>query len=236
MVISKLLQKYKVGCGRGMSAIQKPNLHFMINSIIDWKESFIETIPPKEGEEPVKPKPDDYFLNPGDCFCIGNSEKGDKTRIILAIDKDDTIVCIINDTGVLALDRIYDEKILPEFELQKKKYDRVQVNSWTAKNTNSSFPKNENHIVEVKINKFKYKIWKDRFFKNRGDIKFPEGYLELNVISDETLGQEITLLFTKYGVYYLNDSVETELFNMPDFLSDIADLTISWMYNEVPEL
>ena len=95
---------------------------------------------------------------------------------------------------------------------------------------------NENHIVEIKINKFKYKIWKDRFFKNRGDIKFPEGYLELNVISDETLGQEITLLFTKYGVYYLNDSVETELFNMPDFLSDIADLTISWMYNEVPEL
>lgn len=218
MIITKLAQKYKVGCGKGMSAIKERNLHFIINSIIDWDNSIID--------DSIENK--DFYLSEGDCFCLGTDPE--RARVILAIDKDDTIVCILNDTGVLALNRIFEEKIKPEYELQKTHYDKVDVKSWEPKNTATDFP-DLNTLANIKINKNKYKIWRERFEINRGNCKFPDAFLELSVISDDTLGMEIPLYLTKYGVFTKNDCMFLEV---PGFMEDLTELVITWMYNEIP--
>jgi hypothetical protein len=220
MVITKLAQKYRIGCGRGMSAIQERNLHFIINSIIDWDNSLLEDGDDKSIQ--------DHYLSEGDCFCLGtNSEKA---RMVLAIDKDDTIVCIVNDTGPLALRRVYEEKIKPEYELQKWHYDKVDVRSWEPKNTATDFPDRDT-LADIKINKNKYKIWRERFEINRGNCRFPDAFLELSVISDDTLGMEIPLYLTKYGICTKKDCM---FLDIPGFMEDLTELVITWMYNEIP--
>jgi len=224
MIITKLEQKYRIGCGRGMSALKENNLHFIINSIIDWENSIFE----KTSDD--KTSVDDHYLQEGDCFCLGTDPE--KARVILAMDSDDQVVCILNDTGPYALQRIYEEKIRPEYELQKWHYDKVDVRSWEPLNTNTDFP-DPDTLQEIKIDKPKYKLWRERFERNRGNCKFPEAFLKLQVISDDTLGMEIPMYWTKYGVFV----EKTNMFlDVPGFMEDLVGLTMTWMYNEIPEI
>ena len=235
MVITKLLEKYKVGCGRGMSAIKEKNLGLILNSVIDWDNSLVveETTETDEDGNPVKKIGKSRLgalLEPGDCFCIGTDTE--KARVVLAIDQEDQLVCVVNDTGPMALQRIWDEKVMPEYELMHHRYDKVEVKSWEPKNTATDFPADDK-IIEVPVNKNKYRLWKEKFLRNRGNCSFPEAFLELKVISDDTFGMEVPLYLTKYTVYTDKSSMFAD---MTDFMADLVSLTIEWLYNEIPEI
>jgi hypothetical protein len=225
MIITKLLEKYKIGCGRGVSAIKEKNMSLILNSVIDWENSVI--LKPDDSE---KSTVSDHYLEPGDCFCLGTNKE--KSRIVLAMDADDQLVCVLNDTGPYALQRIWEEKVMPEYELMHHRYDKVDVRSWEPKNTATDFPK-EDKITEIKVNKNKYRLWKEKFLRNRGNCNFPDAFLELRVISDDTFGMEVPLYLTKYTVYTDKSSMFAD---MSDFMEDLVSLTLEWLYNEIPEI
>lgn len=225
MIITKLLEKYRTGCGRGISAIKEKNMSLILNSVIDWENSVILKV-----SDDGDPKVHDYYLEPGDCFCIGVDKE--KARVVLAMDTDDQLVCVLSDTGPYALQRIWDEKIMPEYELMHHRYDKVDVHSWEPKNTATDFPK-EDKLSEVKVNKNKYRLWKERFLRNRGNCSFPDAFLELRVVSDDTFGMEVPLYLTKYTVYTDKSCMFAD---MSDFMEDLVSLTLEWLYNEIPEI
>ena len=227
MIITKLNQKYRLGCGRGISAVKEPGLHYMINSIIDWDLSNIE-VPADKADNAEQKSLDDYFLEPGDCFCIGIDK--DKARMVLALDKDNQIVCIVNDTGVLALNRILDEQIKPEFELAKGDYSGINEITWESKNMATDYPSVD--MRELGISKNKYRLWRKRFEAGRGDIKFPEGFMIVSVTSDSTMGQTVKLYFDKYTIRVPEDG--SLFLEIPGLLEEVANQTLSWMYNEIP--
>lgn len=228
MIITKLLQKYRTGSGRGMSAVSEPNLHFILNSVIDWTQSEFEEYP--EGVTPPEGYKKDPFLEPGDCFCFGVSKRDDSNaRVVLAMDKGDQVVCIINDTGVLALQRILDEKIKPEFSLLKTDYSKVDVREWGPKVTATDL--NASDLLEIPIDKNKYRLMKDRLLSGRG-ISMPEAFIEATVVSDDTLGFEVPLVLTKYSVY--TRTTDNMFVDIPGFMEDLVDQVLGWFYNEVP--
>lgn len=223
MIITKLNQKYRTGCGRGISAVKEPGLQYMVNSIIDWDLSNIET-----SEEGKQKDISDYFLEPGDCFCLGIDKS--EARMVLAMDEDNQIVCILNDTGVLALDRILDEQIKPEFELAKGDYSGIDELTWESKNMATDYPSID--MRELGISKNKYRLWRKRFETGRGDIKFPEGFMIVSVTSDSTMGQPVKLYFDKYTIKVPEDG--SLFLEIPGLLEEVANQALSWMYNEIP--
>ena len=208
-----------------MSAIKEKNMSLILNSVIDWENSVIL----KESDD-GDPKTSDFYLEPGDCFCLGTDKE--KARVVMAMDTEDQLVCVLNDTGPYALQRIWDEKVMPEYELMHHRYDKVDVRSWEPKNTATDFPK-EDKIIEVKVNKNKYRLWKEKFLRNRGNCSFPDAFLELRVVSDDTFGMEVPLYLTKYTVYTDKSSMFAD---MSDFMEDLVSLTLEWLYNEIPEI
>lgn len=228
MIITKLNQKYSLGCGKGISAIKEPGLHFMINCIIDWELSGIIT---SDGElkGPGEPKNiEDCFLDPGDCFCLGIKDDG--TRMVLAMDKDNQVVCIVNDTGVLALRRVFEEQIKPEFELVKGDYSGIDELTWVSKNMATDYPTVDMRALD--ISKSKYRLWRKRFEEGRGDIKFPEGFLIVSVRGDNTMGQDVKLYFDKYTIRVPEDG--SLFLEIPGLLEEISNQALAWMYNEIP--
>ncbi len=216
MIITKLIEKYKTGCGRGIAKITENNLALVLNRIIDWSDSIIL------GDDKVE------FLEPGDCFCLGPNHE--KARIILALDDFESLVCVMTDSGPYALQRIWEEKILPEFQMVNESHSKVDVRSWTPKNTATDYP-DPDTLVDIDISKQKYRIWRERFEKNRGNCRFPEAFLELSVVSDDTFGMEVPLYFHKYGAQTTKDNM---FLDIPGFMTDLVDTVLAWMYCEVP--
>lgn len=172
MIINVLDQMYKVGCGRGINGLEKPDLLNKLNAIIDWTKS---EFPPKQvGEEekqvtdmegniitetvPILKENRDFLgddpeLKPGNCF----EYRGQ----IIAIDDPNTLVLIVSETGPFALERLWDEVISPEIELM---YNDYPINSVNIEDVpENSIPEN---FEEGRIDWKYWRIWKDIFTKD----------------------------------------------------------------------
>jgi len=136
MKIDILSQKYKVGCERGINYIDKPGLLTKLNMIIEWpKCSFPQEFDHDEeretGEIDDEGKPivqtvhifkenrnflgDEPELQPGNCFKLDGQ--------LIAVDGPNRLILMVSETGGLALQRLWEEKIAPEIEMTFNDYD-----------------------------------------------------------------------------------------------------------------
>ena len=140
MKIEVLPQKYKIGCQRGMNYLEKPGLLSKLNMIIEWPKCSFPHVPDHDeeretGEVDDEGNPitqtihvfkedrtflgDDPELKPGNCFKLGGQ--------LIAVDSDDRLVLMVSETGTYALQRLWEEKILPEIEMIFNDYDTDDV-------------------------------------------------------------------------------------------------------------
>lgn len=140
MKIDILEQKYKVGCGRGINYIDKPGLLTKLNMIIEWPKcnfpkEFDHDEERETGEVDDEGKPitqvvhifkenrnflgDEPELQPGNCFKLDGQ--------LIAVDGPNRLVLMVSETGGLALQRLWEEKIAPEIEMTFNDYDTDDV-------------------------------------------------------------------------------------------------------------
>lgn len=136
MKIDVLPQKYKVGCERGINFIKKPGLLDKLNMIIEWPKCSFPHVPDHDEERdtgqvddegnPITQTVhifkedrtflgDDPELKPGNCFKLDGQ--------LIAVDSDDRLILMVSETGGFALQRLWEEKILPEIEMVFNDYD-----------------------------------------------------------------------------------------------------------------
>lgn len=173
MKIEILSQKYKVGCERGINYIDKPGLLDKLNMIIEWpKCSFPHVFDHDEerdtGELDDEGNPvtqtvhifkedrtflgDEPELKPGNCFKLDGQ--------LIAIDGPNRMVLMVSETGGFALQRLWEEKILPEIEMVFNDYDIDDVE--TEDLDPNSLPKDlESGKLEWKY----WNIWRNQFKK-----------------------------------------------------------------------
>lgn len=210
MIISRLGQEYKCGCGRGIIAYEKPNILTFLNSIIEWDWSINAN----------KKSPKDEVI-PGDVLEIKSSSG---TKNILAVDGEDKLILMISETGPYALERICKEVVIPEYELFSQDIDSISSFEWNIK------PFDEFDLTDVSFERIpipdfdKFRIIQDRFIKK--DLwKSPGFIMEIKFTHDLMFGLESTIYITQKEIFY-NESQVTD----PDAIPLCWDDLLGYLY------
>lgn len=111
MIIGILRDKYRCGCEKGQNEFVMPGILSKINSIIEWDKC---EWPKKKDDDGNTIDETDFLgaepeLKPGNTFVLNGQ--------VIAIDSPDRLILILSETGVLSLDRIYEEVFKLEFDL-----------------------------------------------------------------------------------------------------------------------
>ena len=198
MVIEKLGQRYTVGCGRGYG-IDIPNLEFKLNLIIDKEKStwYIKDTRTEEDKQNGVPEPvvpmDERELKEGDTFMYEGT--------ILAVDHD-KLVQVISETGPLAFDRIFHERIEPELEFSCFE-DPDNSYTWTEVD---ELP---GEVLEEYTPPYSWmRIWHEKFVTP--DRNFRPVYTIKVDVRDEMLGFTRSLYMQEWKTYYSGDLFSEE--------------------------
>lgn len=186
MIIAVLDQKYKIGSGRGISAIEKPGLLQKLNLIIEWdlckfpkkevgkKEEEVDVLDDEgnpTGEKTKREVPileeDKKFLGeepelkPGNCFFYNGQ--------VIGIDTEERLVLLVTETGPLAIQRLWDDVIEPELTIV---YNDSPVDKVTWELIEEKDLPQEIELEEKRIAYKYWEIWRERFVKGRLDGNF----------------------------------------------------------------
>lgn len=203
MVISILKKKYQCGCNKGQSDYESPNLLWKLNSII---EKYGDDLNIEE-------------LKPGDVFQVVQSS-GSVT--VIACDSEDRVVQVVSETGPLALKRIMEDIVFPEFELINT--DTQCVYSLSLEKVD----KNPDNLETVPVDFNKMSIIKDRIMYR--PIHHKPFVFEVKLSHDITFGQEVSIWFTKNNWYYDPNEIEGDL------IQSIIDDVMGYIYKNIPRL
>lgn len=236
MIITVLGQKYKCGCNRGMTALEKPSLLPKLNSIIEWDLcEFPTKLEEKEivtssdgGKDDIKTKSmvevedrnflgDDPELKPGNCFLFEGQ--------VIAVDSNDRLVLLVSETGHGALDRIYEETIKPEIELTFNGFEDTNA-KWEVPNDSTDFLKQFDG--EYKVPYHLYKIFKDHFVEGRGFLK--TGMVIKATMESDNFVFPIDFCLTDWKIKYKTSQLEED-----EIESAVIEL-LSWFYSNYPRI
>lgn len=212
MIITVLSQKYKCGCGRGISYIERSSLVPKLNAIIEW--DLCEFPKKKEGDKEVEDRKflgDDPGLSPGDCFLYDGQ--------VIAVDSINRLVLIVSETGSLALDRILKDDILPELELKFNSYLTEDVKWEVVEDEDSVKDFDGTYNIEYNI----YKIWKEHFVKGRGFLE--KGMKIKAKITSDICIVPVDLILQDWSIKYKKSQLEE------DEAEYVSKECISWFYN-----
>ena len=228
MVIEVLSQKYECGCGKGINKLEAPNLLRNLNMIIEWSlcrwpkklrpdwgynqtsSDGSKILPGKD--DYIEDKPDDPELKPGSCFMLDGQT--------IAVDGPESLVLVGSESGPMALTRIYNEIIKPEFELSFNSVCGDLDVDWYDK---SEVDLSE-YDGELKLPSCIYRVWKDRFATGR--------YQDPNVIctvSWSELPFDISIILQKYFVRYKTSEFEE---SDKDVLEELVKGVLWWFCME----
>lgn len=178
MIIKKLKKKYKVGSRRGLASFKQTNLLRDLNLVIEWDLCELE-----EGESKC--------LVPGDTFIL--TEYKDFSQVI-AVDSKEELILLISSSGPLALKRIYEEKMSPEFEMIFYCLEDDLDISWEASGTVPKGMKSFTPSYPL------YKLWKTRFLTGRG---FNDDFaIKITYISDTFFREPKSLYMRKWSILF----------------------------------
>ena len=207
MKIEVLPQKYKIGCQRGLNYLEKPGLLSKLNMIIEWPKCSFPHVPDHDeeretGEVDDEGNPitqtvhvfkedrtflgDDPELKPGNCFKLDGQ--------LIAVDSDDRLVLMVSETGTYALQRLWEEKILPEIEMIFNDYDTddVEMEDISPENVPGNL---ESGKIEWKY----WNIWKNQFTKiEKRQVTTCEAAVNDLNAPDSTEGEEIEVEVSDY--------------------------------------
>src|SRR5574344_1048885 len=114
MIITILTQKYRCGSNKGMNCMESEGLLNKINSIIEWdfsKKNVKSVNSEGKKEEKKEDIPEDERkLKPGMSLITDGQ--------LIAIDTENKIYLITSETGVYALNRLYNDVISVEYEIK----------------------------------------------------------------------------------------------------------------------
>lgn len=230
MIIQVLDQKYKCGCGKGMAKLEKPSLLSKLNLIIEWD---LCTFPPKKENELTKSKEKTIFedeldengqptgkqvektvpeieedrdylgdppeLRPGNCFLF----KGQ----VIAVENENTLVLVVSETGYLALNRIWEETIVPELDFL---YNGERIDESDGINSELVDKKVLPDNFESKNLKYAYwRIWKDRSEKEIEEIK-KDKLLKCELTSDDYI-YPVTIYLDEWKMYYNPEELDEDM-------------------------
>jgi len=224
MIIQVLDQKYKCGCEKGMAKLEKPSLLSKLNLIIEWD---LCSFPKKkigkhteqvdeldENDQPtgnkIEKTVDDFGedreylgkspeLKPGDCFLYNGQ--------VIAIDNPNTMILVVSETGFRALERIWEETIVPEIEFlfnQSEVSDDDEI-KYEVEEKNS-LPGNFEHR---NLRYAYWKIWKERFWTKI--IQDQKDKVIRCEVSSEDYIYPITVYLDEWKMYYSPDELEPEM-------------------------
>lgn len=236
MIIEVLNQNYKCGCNRGLSCLEVPGILNKLNSIIEWDfckfpiktEELDETEKVvvgtddngndivEEKKKIIKAEDREFLgqdpeLKPGNVFLFNGGQ-------VIAVDSPDRLVLIVSETGIGALDRIYEENIETEFSLL---YNNYQIYSGNVEVVESGItPEGFDLYYSVPYNL--YKIWKERYVTGRG-------YLEKGLCLKVTLESEdfifpIEAIMTDWSMIFKSSQIDEEM------IETAAKEILSWFY------
>lgn len=240
MIITVLSQKYKCGCNRGITAIEKSSLLLKLNAIIEWDlcefpekieiqtEKVTETDDEgnqveKEVKNEVKVEMRDFLgdepeLKPGNCFLLNGQ--------VIAVDSVDRLVLIVSETGAGALNRLWEECIEPEINLVFNSYDTEKVDWKVVEENQEAVEKEYDQTYKVPYNL--YKIWKDHFVEGRGFLK--KGLMIEAKMESDTFVFPVELLLEDWSVKYKSLQLEE------DEVEYAVKECLCWFYNKYPRI
>ena len=221
MVIEISNVTYRKGYGQRLDEVKCPNLLTKINSILEWEHC---TFPPKvkegsddewiEDREFLGPNPE---LKVGSAFKFGNQ--------LLAIEDEDTMVLVMSETGIGGLQRVWKEKISPEFDI----VFGIQPEGAEFENADSEeIPQDwEEKRVPYEV----MRLLKDRMVPGRGDKMFKERGTKVKVtLHSSIIMFPIHLILTDWGFWYDPNELEK------DELDVVAKELVSVLYNKFPRI
>lgn len=220
MIIEVLSQKYKVGCGRGMSLVERSNLLWKLNTIIEWNlckfPKKVEKTTNDAGEEvETEVELRDYLgenpeLKPGDVFLFRGQ--------VIAVESKDELVLIVSETGIKALDRIVEDYIDPEVDLFFKTSGIYNLSVEAISKDSISDLNLASYSPSYSI----YEIWKDKYIKGRG---FVDDFMLKVSIESEDLVTPVTIYLGKWKVFYEPGGIIDDT-----IIDTITEDAISWIY------
>lgn len=235
MIITVLTQKYKCGCNRGITALEKPSLLPKLNSIIEWdlcefptklekKKVIIKNDDGKNVEEEQEIEVedrnflgDDPELKPGNCFLFEGQ--------VIAVDSNDRLILLVSETGHGALDRIYEETIKPEIELTFNGFEDTNA-KWEVPDDSANFL--EQFDGEYKVPYHLYKIFKDHFVAGRGFLK--TGMVIKATMESDNFVFPIEFCMLDWKIKYKTSQLEED-----EIESAVIEL-LSWFYSNYPRI
>ena len=235
MIITVLTQKYKCGCNRGITTLEKPSLLPKLNSIIEWdlcefptklekKKVIIKNDDGKNVEEEQEIEVedrnflgDDPELKPGNCFLFEGQ--------VIAVDSNDRLILLVSETGHGALDRIYEETIKPEIELTFNGFEDTNA-KWEVPDDSANFL--EQFDGEYKVPYHLYKIFKDHFVAGRGFLK--TGMVIKATMESDNFVFPIEFCMLDWKIKYKTSQLEED-----EIESAVIEL-LSWFYSNYPRI
>lgn len=207
MIIEVLDQKYKCGCNRGMNKLSHPGLLTQLNAVMEWEYC--------RGLEKLKKKEKDgeEELTPGDVFLYRGQ--------VIAVDSPDTLILVVSETGVLALERLWDEHISVEIGLM---FNSNPIDMILTYEVVDSIPAGlEEYSPEYKL----YNIFKERFIKGRGFN--PDFCIKAEISSGDYLFP-VTVYLRPWVILYDPEDFEVEQ------LPQVAQSIVSWFYENTKRI
>lgn len=235
MIITVLTQKYKCGCNRGITALEKPSLLPKLNSIIEWdlcefptklekKKVIVKNDDGKNVEEEQEIEVedrnflgDDPELKPGNCFLFEGQ--------VIAVDSNDRLILLVSETGNGALDRIYEETIKPEIELTFNGFEDTNA-KWEVPDDPKTLL--EQFDGEYKVPYHLYKIFKDHFVAGRGFLK--TGMVIKATMESDNFVFPIEFCMLDWKIKYKTSQLEE------DEIESAAIELLSWFYSNYPRI
>lgn len=229
MIIHILDQSYNCGSNRGLNEFVSSGILHKLNKIIDWKNCSwprrLKKVDTKDNKTINTFVEDTNFLGenpelrPGNCFLFNGQ--------IIAIDSPDRLVLIISETGSCAMDRIYKEWILPEFEVYDDIGDVILPNTKVEEISadlfeNSSLTQYKNLPIEKK--NILSQIIGDRYFHVVLDSTILLSDTELFISSNKILYNEADLFDDSIVEEVINEVLSLFIHRPDEIFKDIEEL------------
>lgn len=218
MIIEVLQQMYQCGSNKGINFLEKATLLPKLNSIIEWDFcKFPTKIVKVDGQEDKQEENREFLgtepeLKPGNCFLF----KGQ----VIAVDSIDRLILLFSDTGYNALERIWNDYIKVELNMNFNDFNTENV-IWNAVENDKEVDEFDG---DFKAPYSIYNIWKERFVSGRG---FLEKNMKIKIsMNSDNFIWPIDLILMDWSVKYKTKQLEN------DEVELAVKECLTWFYNK----
>ena len=221
MVIEISNVTYRKGYGQRLDEVSSPGLLAKLNSIIEWEHC---TFPPKQKEGADDEWIEDRdFLGPNPELKVGTAFKFGNQ--LLAIEDENTIVLVMSETGIGGLQRVWKEKISPEFNIA------FGIQPDGAEFENAETEDIPDTWEEKRLPYEVMRLLKDRMIPGRDEKLFKERGTKVRVVLHSSIIVfPVHLILTDWAFYYDPKELET------DELDIVSKELIAVLYSKFPRI